>query len=199
MEPNEPKPGTLVILVGGSGVGKGELMKCVLAEVPWLGHARSWTSREQRKGEADHAYHFVAREVFERMINEGQFLEYAQPFKDDPVRPRPDYYGRTAESFALLEQGTSCICDMTEHGVARLQELIGEGKFPYRIIVMRVIAKNRREVLARTQERAASDLRRRTEIMIRIDKEVDNDFSPGGLERSKIALVHLILELLRVG
>ncbi len=191
-------PGTLVILVGGTGVGKGELMKCVLAEVPWLGHARSWTSREQREGEANHAYHFVTQEVFERMINDGQFLEYAQPFKDDPVQPRPDYYGRTEESFALLKQGTSCVCDMTEHGVARLQELIGEGKFPHRIIVIRVIAKNRREVLARTQERAASD-QLRTRIKIRIDKEVENDFSPGGLKRSTVELVRLVLELLRVG
>ena len=132
------------------------------------------------------------------MITEGRFVEYAQPFKDDPVRPRSDYYGRTEESFALLKQGTSCVCDMTEHGVARLQELIGEGKFPYRIIVMRVIAKNRRGTLARAGDRAASD-QRRAQIEIQINKEVENDFSPGGLERSKIVLVHLILELLRVG
>jgi guanylate kinase len=96
-------------------------MKRVLAEVPWLGHARSWTSRAQREGEADDAYHFVTQEVFEGMIKQGRFLEYVQPFKDDPVRPRPDYYGRTAESFAGANCRATVPADLVTHRTVLLQ------------------------------------------------------------------------------
>lgn len=40
--------------------------------------SRSWTTRAQRPGEADDAYTFVDREVFEKRVAEGGFLEYAE-------------------------------------------------------------------------------------------------------------------------
>lgn len=42
----------------------------------WL--SRSWTTREQRPGEADDAYVFTTRAAFQRSIDAGGFLEWTE-------------------------------------------------------------------------------------------------------------------------
>jgi guanylate kinase len=54
--------------------------------------SRSWTTRPQRPGEPDDAYTFVERDVFERRIAEGGFLEYAEYLGNlygTPLEPPP--------------------------------------------------------------------------------------------------------------
>jgi guanylate kinase len=54
--------------------------------------SRSWTTRPQRPGEPDDAYTFVHRDVFERRIAEGGFLEYAEYLGNlygTPLEPPP--------------------------------------------------------------------------------------------------------------
>ncbi len=73
------KKGRLIVISGPSGVGKGTVVKGLLARDPntWL--SVSATTRAIRPSETDGVqYHFISHEQFDRMIAEGQFLEYAR-------------------------------------------------------------------------------------------------------------------------
>jgi guanylate kinase len=66
------------VITGPSGVGKGTLIKELLARVPDLELSVSATTRQPREGEADgRDYHFLTAEEFDRRIEEEDFLEFA--------------------------------------------------------------------------------------------------------------------------
>jgi guanylate kinase len=69
----------LVVLSGPSGVGKTTLTKA-LVEQGWPGHVLvTVTTRRPRDGEVDAVhYHFRSPQEFQRMIERGELLEYAQ-------------------------------------------------------------------------------------------------------------------------
>jgi guanylate kinase len=70
--------GMLVVVSSPSGGGKGTLIRRALKTVPNLGYSVSFTTRLPREGERDgHDYHFVSVEEFQRMIDAGEFLEWA--------------------------------------------------------------------------------------------------------------------------
>lgn len=71
--------GKLVVLTGPSGVGKGTLVRLLLARHPELYLSVSATTRNPRPGEIDGKnYYFVTKEQFEQMIQAGQLLEWAE-------------------------------------------------------------------------------------------------------------------------
>jgi guanylate kinase len=74
-----PKP--LVFIVSGpSGSGKSTLVQRLL-ELPGTMLSVSVTTRAPRKTESDGKwYNFVSQAEFQRMIEQGEFLEYAQVF-----------------------------------------------------------------------------------------------------------------------
>jgi guanylate kinase len=66
------------VITGPSGVGKGTLIRGLLARVPGLELAVSATTRRPRAGERDGAdYHFLSDEEFDRLVAEGGFVEHA--------------------------------------------------------------------------------------------------------------------------
>jgi guanylate kinase len=66
------------VITGPSGVGKGTLIKELLARVPGLELSVSATTRGPRQGEVDgRDYHFLTSEEFEQRIEEKDFLEFA--------------------------------------------------------------------------------------------------------------------------
>ena len=70
--------GMLLIVSSPSGGGKGTLIQRVLKSVPNVGYSISFTTRAPRQGEMDgRDYHFVSREIFQKMIQEDGFLEWA--------------------------------------------------------------------------------------------------------------------------
>jgi guanylate kinase len=70
--------GRLVVLVGPSAVGKSTVVRCVRERLPDLIFSVSATTREPRPGEVDGVdYHFVTRAEFDRMIEAGELLEWA--------------------------------------------------------------------------------------------------------------------------
>ncbi len=55
------------------------MIRRVLENVPNIGYSVSFTTRPPRKGEVNGAdYQFVGRPEFEKLINEGEFLEFAE-------------------------------------------------------------------------------------------------------------------------
>ena len=70
--------GNLIIITSPSGGGKGTLIKEVLRTVPRIGYSVSYTTRNPRPGEENgREYFFVSTEDFERLISEGELLEWA--------------------------------------------------------------------------------------------------------------------------
>lgn len=71
--------GNLIIISSPSGGGKGTLIKEILKTVTNIGYSVSYTTREMREGEENgRDYFFVSREEFEKLIENGEFLEYAE-------------------------------------------------------------------------------------------------------------------------
>ena len=71
-------PGKLLVLSGPGGVGKSTVAK-KLREVGDFWVSVSYTTREPRVNEKDgRDYNFVSHEVFQTMINNGEFLEWAE-------------------------------------------------------------------------------------------------------------------------
>lgn len=66
------------VITGPSGVGKGTLIRGLLARVPELELSVSATTRPPRPGEEDGVhYHFLTDEQFDRKVAEGAFVEHA--------------------------------------------------------------------------------------------------------------------------
>jgi guanylate kinase len=66
------------VITGPSGVGKGTLIRELLARLPDLELSISATTREPREGEVDgRDYHFLSPEEFEERMRREDFLEYA--------------------------------------------------------------------------------------------------------------------------
>jgi guanylate kinase len=68
----------VLVLSGPSAVGKSTVVRCLRERLPDLYFSVSATTRTPRRGEVDGVdYRFVSSEDFERLINEGALLEWA--------------------------------------------------------------------------------------------------------------------------
>jgi guanylate kinase len=66
------------VITGPSGVGKGTLIRGLLARIPELELSVSATTRAPRPGEHDGVdYHFLSAEQFDARVHAGDFVEHA--------------------------------------------------------------------------------------------------------------------------
>jgi guanylate kinase len=73
------RTGTLFVLTGPSGVGKGSVVRELVASDPSLSLSVSVTTRPPRPGEVDGVdYFFVDEDAFGRMVEAGELLEWAE-------------------------------------------------------------------------------------------------------------------------
>jgi guanylate kinase len=106
--------GTLYIISAPSGAGKTSMVKALLERTPDVVVSVSNTTREPRPGEQDGVdYHFTDKAEFERLVEAGEFLEYAQVFDN--------YYGtRRAVVEAELEAGRDVILEIDWQGARQV-------------------------------------------------------------------------------
>ena len=71
--------GTLTVITGPSGVGKGTLVQRLLARHPSIWVSVSATTRAPRQGECEgESYFFHSRDRFDALVKEGGLLEWAE-------------------------------------------------------------------------------------------------------------------------
>lgn len=93
----------LIVISGPSGVGKGEVVKKLIAKGGYA-LSVSCTTRQPRSGEVEGvSYFFISREEFERQVAAGGFLEYARHFESCYGTPRKFVEERLEESDVILE------------------------------------------------------------------------------------------------
>jgi guanylate kinase len=110
---------TVFILSGPAGVGKNTVWNLVKEECTLsIEESTSMTSRNMRPGENNGVeYHFVTREVFEKKIHEGAFLEYALV--------HTNYYGSPkSELTRITKEGKSPIYIIEPQGMIHLKPLL---------------------------------------------------------------------------
>ena len=77
-----PQP-LLVVISGPSGVGKDAVLKALQQRGLVLHYVVTMTSRAPRNGEVEGVdYFFVSREGFEALIEQNEFIEYANVYND---------------------------------------------------------------------------------------------------------------------
>ena len=112
--------GLLIVYTGASGVGKGTIMKELLAKNPNLRLSVSATTRAPREGEQNgREYYFVSHERFDEMIAENGFLEYAEYVGNK--------YGTPKEPvFRMLDEGLDVILEIEVKGFLQVKEACPE-------------------------------------------------------------------------
>lgn len=71
--------GRVLVLSGPSAVGKSTVVRCLREQVPNLHFNVSATTRAARPGEVDGIdYHFVSAEQFQKLVDAGELLEWAE-------------------------------------------------------------------------------------------------------------------------
>lgn len=107
--------GKLFVISGASGVGKGTILARVMKARKDLTFSVSATTRPPRPGEVDgREYYFLDRLQFEKMIRNGEFLEYDEH--------AANYYGtprRQAEE--KMERG-HVLLDIEPNGAAAVRK-----------------------------------------------------------------------------
>ncbi|WCE04730.1 guanylate kinase [Pseudoxanthomonas sp. JBR18] len=112
--------GTLYIVAAPSGAGKSSIVNATLARDPRISLSISFTSRAARPGErhAQH-YHFVSAEEFQRMIEAGDFFEYA--------RVHGDWKGSARQSVEpQLAAGQDVLLEIDWQGARQVREKVPE-------------------------------------------------------------------------
>jgi guanylate kinase len=106
----------MLVLSSPSGAGKTTIARKLREGDPGIEMSISHTTRPVRNGEQDgRDYHFVDRETFTRMRDEGAFLEWAVVFDH--------FYGTTREPVeAALAVGRDVLFDVDWQGAASLRE-----------------------------------------------------------------------------
>lgn len=96
--------GKLIVISGASGVGKGTVVKAMMARRENLYFSVSATTRPPRPGEVDGKdYYFVTREQFLEMIHRGEMLEYDEHAKNFYGTPKAQVEQKRQLGHVLLD------------------------------------------------------------------------------------------------
>ncbi len=116
------KKGLLVVVSGPSGAGKGTVCEA-LKQLIDIKVSVSATTRDPRPGEIDGVnYYFKTQEQFKRMVDNSEFLEYAEVFTQ--------YYGTPRDAvMRQLDAGYDVLLEIDVQGALMVKEHFDEGVF----------------------------------------------------------------------
>jgi guanylate kinase len=164
---------SLVFIISApSGSGKSTLVNEIKRLVDRLDFSVSYTTRLPRGSEENgREYYYTSRDVFERMIQRGEFLEHADVFGN--------YYG-TAKKFLddAIVRGNDLLLDIDVQGASQLQS-----KLPSAISIF-ILPPTKQELENRLRRRSSAErmtdeavIRRRLETATReIEKYQEYDY-----------------------
>lgn len=114
--------GTLSIISGPSGAGKGTLVARLLDRLPNAWVSVSATTRAPRPGEIDGVhYFFLTPEEFEQRIEEQGFLEWA--------KVHDNYYGTLKSSVEeAMAEGKQVILEIDVQGALQIRDIMPEAR-----------------------------------------------------------------------
>jgi guanylate kinase len=176
----------IIVLTGPSGVGKGTLVKLLLARHPELYLSISATTRNPRPGEIDGKhYYFVTKEEFEQTIETGQLLEWAEY--------AGNYYGTPRDRVQeQIDLGRSVLLEIEVVGARQIKQA-----FPQTLCIfilppsvselerrLRGRGKDSEDAIARRLKRAQEELAASTEF----DRQIVNDNLESALAEIEAAI-----------
>ncbi len=153
--------GLMLVLSSPSGAGKTTISRRLLAEDGSIRMSISATTRAMRPGEVDgRDYHFVPQAEFDRMVEAGEFLEWAHVFGHSYGTPRAQITdGLQAGQDYLFDidwQGTQQLYQQMEADVVRVFLLPPSIEELRRRLTTR--GTDKAEVIAARMERAQAEI-----------------------------------------
>ena len=150
------RPGILIVMSGFSGAGKGTIVKSLL-EKHDIFLSISCTTRKPREGEVDGKdYYFVTREEFEKMIREGEMIEWAEY--------AGNYYGTPKKAVNdRLAEGKDVLLEIEVQGGMQVKKLFPEA------VLLFVVPPSADELLNRLRTRGTEN---ESQISLRLEQTV---------------------------
>lgn len=179
--------GSLFIVSAPSGAGKTTLCKMAVDFFPGLRHSVSYTTRQARPGETDGKdYWFVDDAAFDRMLANGEFLEYAGVFGKRYGTSRKDLE-------TLLKAGYDALIEIDVQGAMNVRKTLDKGAY---IFILPPSVKICEDRLKSRSSEAPEEIQRRLRIAVEeIRRAVDydyvivNDDLDGAFERLKAVMI----------
>lgn len=155
--------GLLIVLSSPSGAGKTTISRMLLESDPEVSMSVSATTRPRRLGEVDHRdYHFVEDLEFDRMIQAGEFVEWATVFGYRYGTPK-------APVKQALKEGRDILFDIDWQGARQLEPDFGE-----HLVTIFLLPPSMGELERRLRARGTDPEDVITERMRRADEEISH-------------------------
>jgi guanylate kinase len=150
--------GNLFIVSAPSGAGKTSLCQKLTSDLPNIRHSVSFTTRKARQGEVnDRDYTFVGEDEFRRMVDAGEFAEWA--------RVHGNLYGTSQKRLeSQRDEGIDVILDIDTQGAKEMRSSYDDGLYIFILPPSLDALKERLEKrMSNSAEEIALRLKRATE------------------------------------
>ncbi|MCL2044905.1 MAG: guanylate kinase [Oscillospiraceae bacterium] len=154
------KKGRLIVIAAPSGTGKGTILDYMKQQRPEINTSISVTTRQPRVDELHGvSYYFVSRERFLEMIEDDEFLEYAEYIGE--------YYGTPKKPiYDLVEAGQDVILEIEVQGAKQILSL------DYDILAILIVPPDMEELERRLRGRGTDTQQQLTARLERAKEEL---------------------------
>ena len=152
--------GKLIVIAGPSGVGKGTIIKKLLADDANLALSVSATTRPKREGEINgREYYFLSKNDFLSRVKSGDFAEYAEY--------AGNYYGTLFSTIdEKLAEGKYLILEIEVKGAMQIREKYPDAKLIF------IMPPNLAELKNRLKNRNTEDEETIKLRLAQVDREI---------------------------